>query len=262
LTLPETMRVLVTRPESEARHWVDELRRRGFDAQALPLIEIAPMADSAALIAAWRRLDRYRAVMFVSGNAARHFFGCRPHDAQWPSATRAWSPGAGTRQALITAGVDHELVDAPAPEAAQFDSETLWQEVASQVADGDKVLIVRGADAQGTSSGRDWLAQQLAGAGAQVDVLAAYQRQPPRLDEAQLAQARQSDAPAGCIWLFSSSQAILHLQEILPGQDWTRGRAVATHARIAQTARQAGFGVVCESRPSLDAVVAALESFR
>jgi uroporphyrinogen-III synthase len=262
LTLPETMRVLVTRPESEARHWVDELRRRGFDAQALPLIEIAPMADSAALIAAWRRLDRYRAVMFVSGNAARHFFGCRPHDAQWPSATRAWSPGAGTRQALITAGVDHELVDAPAPEAAQFDSETLWQEVASQVADGDKVLIVRGADAQGTSSGRDWLAQQLAGAGAQVDVLAAYQRQPPRLDEAQLAQARQSDAPAGCIWLFSSSQAILHLQEILPGQDWTRGRAVATHARIAQAARQAGFGVVCESRPSVDAVVAALESFR
>jgi uroporphyrinogen-III synthase len=256
------MRVLVTRPESEARHWVEDLRRRGFDAQALPLIEIAPVADAAALLAAWRRLDRYRAVMFVSGNAVRHFFGCRPDDAQWPSATRAWSPGAGTRQALIAAGVDQELVDAPPPEAAQFDSETLWQHVATQVAEGDRVLIVRGADAQGTSSGRDWLAQQLAGVGARVEVLAVYRRQPPRLSEAQLAQARQSDASGGCIWLFSSSQAIVHLQEILAGQDWTQGRAIATHPRIAQAARKAGFGVVCESRPSLEAVVAALESFQ
>jgi uroporphyrinogen-III synthase len=256
------MRVLVTRPESEARHWVDDLRRRGFDAQALPLIEIAPVADVAALVATWRRLDHYRAVMFVSGNAARHFFGCRPDDAQWPSATRAWSPGAGTRQALIAAGVDARLVDAPPPEAAQSDSETLWQQVANQVAGGDKVLIVRGADAQGTSSGRDWLAHQLAGAGAQVEILAAYRRQSPRLSEAQLAQARQSDQPGGCIWLFSSSQAIVHLQEMMPGQDWAQGRAVATHPRIARAARQAGFGVVYESRPCLDAVVAALELFR
>ena len=254
------MRVLVTRPESEARHWVNDLRRRGFDAQALPLIEIAPMADAAALSATWRRLDSYRAVMFVSGNAARHFFGCRPEGAQWPSTTRAWSPGAGTRQALVAAGVDRELVDAPPPDAAQFDSETLWQQVASQVAEGDRVLIVRGADAQGTSSGRDWLAQQLAGAGAQVEVLAAYRRQPPQLSEAQLAQVRH--APGACVWLFSSSQAIAHLQGILPGQDWAQGRAVATHPRIAQAARKAGFGVVCESRPSLDAVATALESFR
>ena len=256
------MRVLVTRPESEARHWVDDLRRRGFDAQALPLIEIAPVADASELVAAWLRLDRYRAVMFVSGNAARHFFDCRPDGASWPAATRAWSPGAGTRQALIAAGVDRELVDAPPPEAAQSDSEALWQQVAGQVAEGDNVLIVRGADAQGTSSGRDWLAQQLAGAGARVEVVAAYRRQQPKLSDAQLAQARQSDAPRDCIWLFSSSQAIAHLQEILPGQDWARGRAVATHPRIAQAARRAGFGVVCESRPSLDAVVAALESFR
>ncbi|MGE3348297.1 MAG: uroporphyrinogen-III synthase, partial [Ramlibacter sp.] len=40
-----------------------------------------------------------------------------------------------------------------------------------------------------------------------------------------------------------------------------RARAVATHPRIAQAAREAGFGVVCESRPALADVVASIESF-
>jgi uroporphyrinogen-III synthase len=254
------MRVLVTRPESESRHWVEELRRRGFDAQALPLIEIAPVADAAALSSAWLQLDRYRAVMFVSGNAVRHFFG-HPDRVGWPAQTRAWSPGTGTRQALLAAGVDPKLVDAPPPEAAQFDSESLWQQVASQVGNGDRVLIVRGADALGASSGRDWLAEQLAAAGAQVEVVAAYLRRPPRLNAEQIAQAQQSRGQEGCFWLFSSSRAIAHLQALLPGGDWRQGRVGARHPRIAQAARRAGFGVVCESRPSMDAVVAALKSF-
>ena len=254
------MRVLVTRPESEARRWVEDLRRRGFDAQALPLIEIAPAAGEAALAAAWQQLDRYTAVMFVSVNAVRHFFGLRPEGASWPLHTRAWSPGAGTRSALLAAGVDTGQVDAPPREALQSDSETLWEQVASQVVAGDRVLIVRGADAQGVSSGRDWLAEQLAAAGAQVEILVAYRRQPPQLSQDQLAQAKQSGASEGCVWLFSSSQAIEHLKGLLPGQDWSQARAVATHPRIAQAARRAGFGVVCESRPALDAVAAALVS--
>ena len=241
---------------------VEELRGRGFDAQEFPLIVIAPVADAAALVAAWRELDRYRAVMFVSGNAVRHFFGHRPGDALWPAQTRAWSPGGGTREALLAAGVAPALVDAPPPESAQFDSETLWQQVAGQVAAGDRVLIVRGGDAQGTSGGRDWLADQLVAAGAQAEVVVAYRRLPPDPRQGTLAQLRQSLPLESCVWLFSSSQAIAHLQALFQRQDWARSRAVATHPRIAQAARRAGFGVVCESRPSLDAVAAALESFR
>lgn len=253
------MRVLVTRPDSEARQWVEALRLRGVEAQALPLIEIAPVADASEVIAAWEGLDRYRAAMFVSGNAVRHFFARKPEVAQWPARTRAWAPGRGTREALVAAGVAPELVDAPPPQSAQFDSETLWQQVAPQAASGVRVLIVRGADADGASSGRDWLAEQLTAAGAQVDMIASYRRQPPRFSESQLAQARQAQ---GRVWLFSSSQAIAHLRALLPGADWSQSRAVATHPRIAQAARNAGFGVVCESRPSLDAVVTALESIR
>jgi len=62
------------------------------------------------------------------------------------------------------------------------------------------------------------------------------------------------------VWLFSSSEAIANLQLLAPGQSWQQARAVATHPRIAQAARAAGFGVVWESRASLDDVLASIES--
>ncbi len=254
------MRVLVSRPESEARRWIDELRGHGFDALSLPLIVIAPPSDLEALNAAWRDMRHLLAVMFVSGNAVRHFFAQAPARARWPAGLRAWATGRGTREALVEAGVGLPSIDSPPADALQFDSETLWGQVAGQVAAGDRILIVRGGDSGGASSGREWLADQLSAAGARVDTVVAYLRRAPDLDRGQLLLAHQA-ATDGSVWLFSSSQAISHLQQMLPQQGWSRARAVATHPRIAQAARQAGFGVVCESRPAVDAVVAALESF-
>jgi uroporphyrinogen-III synthase len=254
------MRVLVTRPQSEATRWAQDLREHGFDALALPLIEIAPVADPTALRDHWHRLERFHAVMFVSGNAVRYFFVQKPDDIGWPARTRAWAPGAGTRAALIEAGLDACAIDAPDPQASQFDSEALWQQVAFQVVSGDRVLIVRGENAEELKGGRDWLRERLVDAGVQVDAITAYIRQSPQWSDRQLAQAQA--CCDDCVWLFSSSQAIVYLRALMPARHWTRARAVATHPRIAQAARQAGFGVVCESRPVLDAVVAALESFR
>lgn len=256
------MRVLVTRPEADAPPWLEALRARGFDAVSLPLIGISPVpAPAASLHDAWRHLQGARAVMFVSGNAARQFFAQRPVDAHWPDGLRAWATGNGTRDALLQGGIGPGAIDAPPASSPQFDSETLWQQVAAQVRPGDRVLIVRGGDAQGASSGRDWLADRLRAAGASVDAVVAYRRQLPVWNDAQRTQAVAARGSDG-VWLFSSSQAVAHLLELLPGQDWSRARAVATHARIAQAARDAGFGVVCESRPTLDAVIAALESIR
>jgi uroporphyrinogen-III synthase len=255
------MRVLVTRPAVEARRWVDALTQHGFDATALPLIEITPLPAAAAAAGHWNELGKYRSVMFVSGNAVRHFFGLQNSRTEWPAQLRAWAPGTATAEVLVEQGVPATLIDAPAAGAAQFDSETLWQTVSIQVQRGDRILIVRGADATGVSSGRDWLFDQLVAAGAEVDMVAVYARKPPRPEPSQLALA-STCATDGSVWLFSSSEAISHLQSLLPDQDWSLARAVATHARIGAAARKAGFGVVCESRPALDAVVAALESFR
>lgn len=263
MTAPRT---LVTRPAREAAQWVAALQQRGIAAQAFPLIDIGPPPDAQALQRARQRVTDYRAIMLVSGNAAQHFFDQNTAialAAQAPAAikTRVWSPGPGTAQTLQALGVPAAHIDRPAHDAVQFDSEALWAQVQGQVGPGERVLIVRGAEAgavpQGT--GRDWLAQQLQAAGAQVEFVVAYTRSAPAFTPEQIAQAQQA-ADSGALWLLSSSQALAHLCAALPGQDWRHARALATHPRIAQAAQAAGFGAVHECRPALEDVAASIES--
>lgn len=255
------MPVVVTRPAQEAHRWVQQLRERGIDALALPLLAISPPADPDALRAAWQALPNYRAVMFVSANAVQGFFRAGPPGG-WPATgLRAWAPGPGTREALRAAGVADAAIDAPADDAGQFDSEHLWAEVQGQLGAGDRLLLVRGAGADGQSQGRDWLAQQLAQAGVEVDMLAAYARGLPAWQAQDQSQAQRA-ADDGSLWLFSSSEAVGNLRRLLPGQDWRRARALATHPRIAEAARSLGFGNVREARPGFDDVVASIESPR
>ena len=266
-------RVIVTRPAREAAQWVSLLGARGIGAVALPLIDIGPCRDADAVHApqqARARLAQYRAVMFVSGNAVVHFFEQKMPpalDGQALAAikTRAWAPGPGTVRALEQAGVPPDGIDGPAPDAPQFDSEALWQQVATQIRPGDRVLIVRGRSAtpqgvhESQGNGRDWLARQIEAAGGMVEFVVAYQRGAPHFSAHEVALAQQA-ACDGSLWLLSSSEAVAHLAEALPGQHWGAAHALATHPRIAEAARAAGFGTVGECRPALDDVVASIES--
>jgi uroporphyrinogen-III synthase len=277
------MRVVVTRPQRDAQGWAQGLQAAGFEPLLLPLIDIEPVPNIAAMQAAWARLHEYQAVMFVSSNAATQFYASKVPEtpvqqAQAATKIRAWVTGPGSRRALLQCGFDAKRIDSPALDADQFDSEALWAVVGPQVKVGDKVLIVRGArgddpetdataagnGATGTTAtasgtGRNWLAAQLEAAGASVDFLVAYQRQRPVLSAAQQDLVRLA-AQDGSVWLLSSSEALDNLAACMPGQTWGTARAVATHVRIAAAARRLGFGVVCESRPSVPSVVASIES--
>lgn len=249
------MAVVLTRPLADAQRWAERLRERGIPALVLPLLEIGPAPDSQALRRAAVTINEYAAVMFVSANAVQGFFAASPVFDQ----PRAWAPGPATGDALRAAGVDAARIDAPAADAAQFDSESLWQQVRGQLRAGDRLLLVRGADREGRSRGRDWLAGQLAAAGVQVETVVAYSRRAPAWDVAAREQASRAAAD-GSLWLFSSSEAIANLAALLPGQDWRQARALATHPRIAQAVRSLGFGVVQESRPAFEDVLASIES--
>ena len=278
------MRVLVTRPAADALGWVTGLQGAGFEALSLPLIEIGPVADLGPVSSAWHQLESYNALMFVSGNAVAGFFTARPQGVQnsfqnrgqLPQAPRAWATGPGTHKALIEAGVSNHLIDVPNADSAQFDSEALWARVSTTVRQGMKVLLVRGATDRETcnsqplgaldsdlrqGAGRDWLATRLGEQGVVVEWVAVYQRHLPQFNAPQEASIRASTHDAS-IWLFSSSEAVENLTNQFADLHWSKARAVATHSRIAQTARKAGFGVVCESRPTLEAVVASIESMR
>ena len=262
---------LITRPEPEASRWVAALQAQGVAAEAFALITIGPAPDPARLQHLRQHLHRYRALMFVSGNAVRYFFDQNTALAltgQALAATnliaipRLWAPGPGTARALEALGIAPSRIDQPAAHASQFDSESLWQQVGASLRPGDRVLIVRGSDAgqtQTQGSGREWLSGQIQQAGAAVDFIAAYTRMAPAFTPQALERARDA-AHTGRPWLLSSAQALGFLTVALPGQDWSRACAVATHPRIAQAASAAGFGTVLDCRPALDDVARTLAS--
>lgn len=269
------VRLIVTRPATEAAHWVQVLHTHGWPAHALPLIAIGEptSAEARAALQAWRAdWQQADALMFVSGAAVSHFFaeGLAPPMA--PITTRFWAPGPGTArllaQALTTLGVAVDRIDSPPEDAAQFDSEHLWPVVAPQVRAGSRILIVRGLSVDAppgagpvAGNGRDWLIHQCEAAGARVDGCVAYERRPPVLGEGD-AQRMLEATKAGSVWLFSSSEALAALRVLQPQAHWSAATALATHPRIAQAARETGFGRVIESRPSLNEVLRALESER
>jgi len=251
--------VIVTRPAREAAQWAHEFRAAGLDAAVLPLIAIEPAIEVEPLRAAWKHLPDYAALMFVSATAVEHFF-LHAEEGQRPAGPRFWATGPGTARALLRAGVLQDAIDAPPSDAARFDSEALWERVKGQVSQGVRVLIVRGGDAAGHPSGRDWLAHEIDAAQGLRDTVVAYRRLPPSFDDA--ARALALDGAAGrALWLFSSSEAIANLRDAMPGTDWHAASAVATHARIAEAARAAGFGSVRVCPPLREALVASIESF-
>jgi len=273
------MRVIITRPAGDSHAWVDALQAAGYTASALPLIEVGPARHSQAVAQAWAQWLSFQAVMFVSAQAVRYFFESQPAGYTWANGPRCWATGPGTHKALLQAGVPETSIDSPAADAAQFDSEALWQRVASQVKAGQPVLIVRGNDALSdaadaeadnnseqaehssapTGTGRDWLAQQLQAAGASAQFVVAYERRAPAWSAEQQALAAQAAAD-GTVWCFSSSQAIHHLAQAMPSQSWAKARCIATHPRIAETARSLGFGEIQMSKPSLADLLVSLES--
>jgi uroporphyrinogen-III synthase len=105
--------------------------------------------------------------------------------------------------------------------------------------------------------GREWLAERIVHAGGSVDFVVSYQRSAPIFSAVDQALAQQA-ATDGSVWLFSSSEALTHLVNKLPGQSLAGARALATHPRIAQAAKDAGFGRVLVSRPTLADVMACL----
>ena len=258
--------VIVTRPERDAARWVQALQASGLQAEALPLINITLLPESPGLQQAWADMAATSALMFVSGNAVDGFFASfraaalvqKAQTAIYSIASgvpRFLAPGPGTVAALRHAGIPETLIDAPALDAAQFDSEALWALLAHRPWQGQRVLVLRGQSANTGAAGRDWLAQQMVAAGAQVDFASVYERRAP-LFTAQQLQRIEAAARDGSVWLFSSSEAVGNL----PKHDWSRSRAVATHPRIAEAARKAGWGVVVQSRPALVDIVASIES--
>lgn len=259
--------LVVTRPEAQALDWVRQLQTLGAAAIALPLLRIVAADDSAdAIRQAWATLAERRLVMFVSPNAVAQFFALRPASLDWPDEASpapviAGATGPGTVAALRGHGVPAQSIAAPNADATSFDAEALWRDALSDVDwRAASVLVVRG------DGGRDWLADRLGAAGAQVQMLCAYRQLGPSWNENESARLDHILArPQGHVWLFSSSQAIHHLVQRITTVRPDAARllaalgAITTHPRIATSARSLGLGRVASCAPCPGEVYAALQ---
>jgi len=221
-----------------------------------PLLEIAPVSDSAELQRVLSALERYALVVFVSPNAIDAAFQFIP---SWPGSVAIGIVGEGSRLALQRHGVDesHATIHAPR-NSERMDSEELFKSLPLEQLRGRRALIVRG------QAGRDFLSEALQQQGVEVEFLTAYRRLAPQLNAQNRLQLLDL-LDGGADWVITSSEALrnlLHLARLAGGEERVvklqRQRIVVSHHRIAETAREQGFVQVVLTGSGDERLLAAL----
>lgn len=262
--MPDT--VVITRPAAQAGPLAASVAALGLPVHVLPLLEIHSLegAQLAELLAGLGTLHQQDLVVFVSPNAIDCVFA---HLPSWPPGLPLAVVGEGSRLALAAHGVTDATALIHRPAAGMpSDSEHLLQALDLPALRGRRVLIVRG------DGGRDFLADALRAAGAEVSFVTAYRRAPPALTPAMratLGRLLQHNND----WIITSSEALRALLGLLGEIDRSNGdgqdgivvkmqqqHLIVPHARIAQSAQALGFVRVTLTRSGDAGVLAALQS--
>jgi len=254
--------VVITRPAAQAGPLAARIAALGWPVTLLPLLEIHALDgddECAQLQAVLARLSDYDLVAFVSPNAIDCVFA---HLSAWPAGVPLAVVGEGSRLALAAHGVTDANAAITSPlDTARSDSEHLLLALDLPALRGKRVLIVRG------DGGRDFLADGLRAAGAEVEFVTAYRRQVPTLTPA-LRATLEKLLQHNNDWIITSSEALRGLLALL-GEMGDEKTAVAKmqqqhlivpHARIAQTAAALGFARVTLTGSGDAGVLAALQS--
>lgn len=178
------MKVLITRPRSQADEFAARLRSAGFEPIFFPVIEIRPLDDNAELDRALKRLDRYAWVVFTSVNAVLLVLERLPSQETRGSfratgaanGPRVAAIGPRTAQALQARGVTPDFV----PE--EYVAEAILPGLGNLR--GKRVLLPRAEIA------RKALPEAIAAAGGTPHEIAVYQTLPAETDPEGLAALR------------------------------------------------------------------------
>ena len=253
-----TRTVVVTRPGAAGQRLVEDLCQAGQPALWLPAFEFGPAPDEPAARAVLADVAAFDLAIVVSPQAARATAVLLA--TPWPEGTAIAAVGAGTRAAVIAAiaGAAGARLLAPPDDGdmRRSGSESLWPLLQELRPSPRRVLLLR------AQAGRDWLAERLQEQGATVVPLAVYSRLPFVPDDRVRARL-DAAALAGLASVISSSDAVDALVRMVGGQPPVLralrcGPALASHPRIAEKLRAAGFGGAMLCVPEAAAVLAAL----
>jgi uroporphyrinogen-III synthase len=191
-------RILVTRAVHQADKLSQALRALGAEPVEVPVLEIRPPASYEPLDRALRQLDHYNWLVFTSANTVRALVerttGLGIPTTQ-PSSMKVAAVGSATAAAAREAGFQITFV----PES--YVAESLADGLKAS-ASGQRILIARAAVS------RDLIPDALRSAGAQVDVVEAYQNLLPASAPALLREAFAGGIDAAT---FTSSSSVAHL---------------------------------------------------
>lgn len=234
-------RVLVTRARLQAGKLIDGLRALGAEPVLVPGLEIVPPESYAALDDALQNLDRYDWLILTSFNTLQAIgarcvlFGVNPAYAQ---RLKVAAVGSATADAARRAGFRVEIIP------ASYVAEGLVKSLRDQV-DGKRILLARAAVA------RDVIPDALQVAGAQVDIVDAYQNVMPKNVPEQLHRAVAEGLDAAT---FTSSSSVMHLAEAagVAAIAWPLAGvpAVSIGPITSQTLRDLGWPPAVEANPS------------
>jgi len=257
---------ILTRPLGSNDALAQRLRAAGWQVCDWPALALATLPAESGHLPLPQDFDL---AVFVSGNAAWHYLAQLRQARQpgssggvgkggndilggngpWPVSCAVATVGPASAATLRASGAfDGATLIHPGPDAPSHDSEALWDELHRRGPLPRRVLIVRG------TQGRDWLAEQLRGAGVEVVPHAAYHRAPAQWGDAELAQLRAwRDQALRPTWLLTSGEGIAAVLDnvvragVLP---WWRGcRFIVTHRALAR--RMAGQEAVAEAAISV-----------
>jgi len=262
--------IIVTRPSGQTRQLIEILsssielsgvaKRSLPDILSLPLLTIVPKTDEALAVHIASLLRDADLAIFVSPNAIECVM--RLLERNWQDFSKRIIPigvmGGSSRLALQHHAVGVEAKPTPIVmprDKEQWDSEGLWQELQSLGWNwpGKRVIIFKG------EGGRDWMADTLKNAGAQVDEISSYTRVPLDVENPAWDAIHRLDFSKS-LWILTSSEAARYLGSVIQDQftqNLSSASALCPHHNIADAAQEIGFGEVFTAEPGDESLVKA-----
>ncbi|HEY0404409.1 MAG TPA: uroporphyrinogen-III synthase [Pyrinomonadaceae bacterium] len=206
--------IIITRALAQATEFAAELEGYGARVVACPTIEITAPESFAPLDEAIENLYGYDWIIFTSVNGVDYFlkrFAELGHETSEMDDLRVCSIGEATAVRLRDAQIHVDVV----PE--QFKAEGVFEALTNYLG-GTQGLFALNFLIPRAAVARDYLPLALAGAGARVDVVAAYRTVRPQTQERGRIEALLAGGGVDCI-TFTSSSTVNNFAQLFDADD-------------------------------------------
>jgi len=245
-------RILVTRAAQQAGSLSEQLRALGATVIEIPSIEIRPPRSYHPLDDAIANIPRYDWLVLTSVNGVQALLERAGHAGLAPEhlgGLRIAAIGPGTRKVIESRGLKVALMP------KQYIAESVVEAMREQVT-GKRVLLVRARVA------RDVIPEELRRAGAEVDVVEAYETVVPQASRERLRDLLSRPGQRPHAITFTSSSTARNFLELLGADNkhLVTGVMLASIGPVtSRTLRDIGLGVHIEAAEyTIPGLVAAL----